>query len=167
MDVSEYRLDRGIIDDVCENLQEYISSYDKEASMLSMAYIRALDEDKIRHIMTALLSLQEMTVPAGQVLEDELVFREIMAVWKAVCKDSVIVRAWLSEEIMRRRGARGAHGPKAPWLRGPDGKGGLRDRENETPRLPDGPEKSKDMHSRCDAGMLSHMRSLLELRHEA
>lgn len=150
-------VNRETVNDVCRNLQKYITWCDSDASMVSTAYVMALDETVVRQIMVALLRESGLNVPAGHVVEDLLAFRQIMAVWLAVCELRQDVLEWLDEEVLRRRGARtevhGAYGPAAPLLnllsRGPDGAA--------LSRAADGPERL----DRTDGRILGQMRSHL------
>lgn len=140
-------VDRETVNDVCKNLNKYINWRDRGASIVSTAYIMALDEDVIRNIMVALLEESDLEVPAGHVVEDLRAYRQIVAVWRAVCDRDVDVLQMLDAEVQRRRTNRtneGVYGPAAArqdWLaRGPEGRTPL-SRDADGPVGPVGPDR--------------------------
>ena len=162
-------VDRETVNDVCKNLNKYINWRDRGASIVSTAYIMALDEDVIRNIMVALLEESDLEVPAGHVVEDLRAYRQIVAVWRAVCERDVDVLEMLDAEVQRRRTNRtneGVYGPAAArqdWLaRGPEGRTPL-SRDADGPVGPVGPvgPPGLDRLDRTDGEMLSQMRSHL------
>jgi hypothetical protein len=135
-------LDRQTIQEVCEDLQDYITLSLSDASMLSMAIIWRLDAPLIRHIALELLERDMQLVPAGFEVENLPFVRKITAVWRALRGGRLDVVRWVHDEIRRRRRARteehGAYGPSAAA----------------GPASPGGPE-------RTDGRMLCQMRSHL------
>lgn len=159
-------VDRETVNDVCRNLNKYINWRDIGASIVSTAYIMALDEDVIRNIMVALLEESDLEVPAGHVVEDLRAYRQIVAVWRAVCERDVDVLEMLDAEVQRRRTNRtneGVYGPAAArqdWLaRGPEGRTPL-SRDVDGPVGPVGPDRLDGL-DRTDGEMLSQMHSHL------
>ena len=134
-------LDRQTIQEVCQDLQDYITLLLSDASMLNMANIWNLNAARIRHIALELLE-HDQHVPAGLDVENLLFVRKITAVWRAVRERRPHVVRWVHDEIRTRRRARtelhGAYGPA--------GAAG--------PASPRGPE-------RTDGRMLCQMRSHL------
>ena len=134
-------VDRQTIQEVCEDLQDYITLTDSDASMLNMANIWFLNATRIRHIALELLE-HDQPVPPDLEVQNLLFVRKITAVWRAVRERRPHVLRWVHDEIRTRRRARtelhGAYGPA--------GAAG--------PASPRGPE-------RTDGRMLCQMRSHL------
>lgn len=95
--------DQPLVNDVCQNLQEYLHAFDNDMPMLTLKYIQDIkDENAIVEIVNQMLGDMRHLTNAAEVLQSPEA-QNIVRVWRAVKQKDPNTISLINEEITRLR----------------------------------------------------------------